>query len=117
VQALAHLPVVAYAADLPIVRRYWRTEFGLPPPNEAVLIAPDLRAGLAAVVAGIGISVLPRYLADPAVAAGSVALVHRPAIGPLNTIYLATASGRPPGPAVDRTHRHLLACAREWGTF
>jgi DNA-binding transcriptional LysR family regulator len=68
VRALAHLPLVAYAEELPIVRRYWRSEFGRRPPNPVAVVVPDLRAVLAAVVAGVGVSALPRYLADPALA-------------------------------------------------
>jgi DNA-binding transcriptional LysR family regulator len=116
VRALSHLPLVAYSPDLPIVRRYWRSEFGRRPPNEVSVIAPDLRAVLAAVVAGAGISVLPRYLAEPAMSAGSVEELHRPVVPPLNTLYLATASGsRDPSTAAVR--RHLLARAQEWTAF
>jgi DNA-binding transcriptional LysR family regulator len=61
VRALEHLPLVAYSADLPIVRRYWRSEFGRRPPNPVAVVVPDLRAVLAAVVAGAGVSAaLPR---------------------------------------------------------
>ncbi|MBB5804877.1 DNA-binding transcriptional LysR family regulator [Saccharothrix ecbatanensis] len=80
VRALAHLPLVAYAEELPIVRRYWRSEFGRRPPNPVAVVVPDLRAVPAAVVAGVGVSALPRYLADPALAAGSVELAHQAAV-------------------------------------
>ncbi|MFK4148422.1 LysR family transcriptional regulator [Streptomyces sp. NPDC004065] len=114
VAALAHLPLVAYGEELPIVRRYWRSEFGRRPPNAVSVVVPDLRAVLAAVTAGAGISVLPRYLADPALAAGSLEVLHHTRIQPLNTIYLVTPSG-PPQPAAALVHRHLLEQARTWG--
>ncbi|MFE1331353.1 hypothetical protein IFE09_33455 [Streptomyces microflavus] len=42
--ALAALPLVAYGEELPILRRYWRSEFGHRPTNPVALVAPDLRA-------------------------------------------------------------------------
>ncbi|MFF7254390.1 substrate-binding domain-containing protein [Streptomyces microflavus] len=82
--ALAALPLVAYGEELPILRRYWRSEFGHRPTNPVALVAPDLRAVLAAVEAGAGISALPRYLAEPAPAAGRVIQLHCSEAPPLN---------------------------------
>lgn len=112
--ALAHLPIVAYGRELPIVRRYWRSEFGRRPPNPVSVIVPDLRAVLAAVVAGAGISVLPRYLAGSALAAGSLELLHHTEIQPLNTLYLVTRSGPVPAP-VALVQRQLRRQAETWG--
>ncbi|RAJ69994.1 DNA-binding transcriptional LysR family regulator [Streptomyces sp. Amel2xB2] len=114
VRALAHLPLVAYGEELPIVRRYWRSEFGRRPPNPVAVTVPDLRAVLAAVVAGAGVSVLPRYLAEPALGAGSVETLHQPAVRPLNTLYLAVRAGRPANPATAAVHRRLTERSREW---
>ncbi|MFI9150080.1 LysR family transcriptional regulator [Streptomyces sp. NPDC053367] len=113
--ALAHLPLVAYADELPIVRRYWRSEFGRRPPNPVAMVVPDLRAVLAAVVAGAGVSVLPRYLAAPALAAGDVVQLHHPEAAPLNTLYLAVRRGAPAGPALAVLRDRLQRAAREWG--
>jgi DNA-binding transcriptional LysR family regulator len=117
IRALSRLPLVAYAEDLPIVRRYWLSEFGRRPPNDVVMTAPDLRAVLAAVVAGVGISVLPRYLAEPAVAAGSIKELHTPAVEPLNTLYLATSAHRAPSPATATLRDHLIDLARRWDSL
>lgn len=114
VRALAHLPLVAYGEELPIVRRYWRSEFGRRPLNPVAVTVPDLRAVLAAVVAGAGVSVLPRYLAEPALAAGSVETLHQPQVRPLNTLYLATRSGAPANHAAAVVHRRLTERSREW---
>ncbi|WP_217143085.1 LysR family transcriptional regulator [Streptomyces sp. AC627_RSS907] len=114
-EALAGLPLVAYAEDLPIVRRYWRSEFGHRPANPVALVVPDLRAVLAAVEAGAGISVLPRYLAEPALAAGRVVQLHEPAFPPLNTLYLATRSGALPDPVLGVVRDRLIDAARKWG--
>ncbi|MFC9910784.1 LysR family transcriptional regulator [Streptomyces sp. NPDC059862] len=117
VAALAHLPLVAYAEELPIVRRYWRSEFGRRPPNPVAMVVADLRAVLAAVVAGAGISVLPRYIAAPALAAGEVVQLHHPEVAPLNTLYLAVRRGAPAGPAVTVLRDHLQQAARRWNTL
>lgn len=117
VGALAHLPLVAYSDDLPIIRRYWRSEFGRRPPNNTSVVVPDLRAVLALVIAGSGVSVLPRYLAGPALATGSVELLHEPAAAPLNTLYLATRPGGLARPTLALVHEHLRTRARTWGVL
>lgn len=116
VGALAHLPLVAYADELPIIRRYWRSEFGRRPPNRVAVVVPDLRAILAVVVAGAGATVLPRYLAAAALESGSVELVHEPETPPLNTWYLVTRA-TPPRPAVSLVRDHLLQRAHAWGSL
>ncbi|MFD5571835.1 LysR family transcriptional regulator [Streptomyces cadmiisoli] len=117
VAALAHLPLVAYAEELPIVRRYWRGEFGRRPPNPVALVVADLRAVLAAVAAGAGISVLPRYIAAPALAAGEVVQLHRPEVAPLNTLYMAVRRGGTAGPAVTVVRDRLQQAARGWSSL
>lgn len=113
VRALEHLPLVAYSRELPIVRRYWRSEFGRRPPNPVAITVPDLRAVLAAVIAGAGVSALPRYLAEPALAAGSVELLHHAEVPPLNTLYVVTRGAATP--AVQAVVDHLKA--RDWGVL
>lgn len=117
VAALSHLPLVAYAEELPIVRRYWRSEFGRRPPNVTSLVVPNLRAVLAAVIAGAGVSVLPRYLVAPALEAGQVVQLHQPEAPPLNTLYLAVRRGAPPSPALAAVHARLTQAAEEWGSL
>lgn len=117
VRALAHLPLVAYDEGLPIIRRYWRSEFGRRPTNDVAMIVADLRAVLAAVIAGAGVSVLPRYIAEPAVAAGSVEELHRPGIQPLNTLFLATLVGGMRDPSVSLAHERLTERAHSWGSL
>ena len=48
------------------------------------VVVPDLRAVLAAVIAGAAVSALPCYLAESALTAGSVELLHHAEIPPLN---------------------------------
>jgi DNA-binding transcriptional LysR family regulator len=113
--ALAAFPLVAYAEDLPIVRRYWRSEFGHRPLNPVALVVPDLRAVLAAVEAGAGISVLPRYLTEPPLAAGRVVQLHHPEVPPLNTLYVAVRRGAPDNPALTVVRDRLVEAAGHWG--
>ncbi|WP_100809672.1 MULTISPECIES: LysR family transcriptional regulator [unclassified Microbacterium] len=115
--ALQHLPLVAYDADLSIVRRYWRSQFGHRPTNSLALIVPDLRGVLTAVVAGAGISALPRYLADAAIGAGSVEVLHRPGERPINTLHLAIAAATPLTAPTTRVIDGLVERARDWDVF
>ena len=112
-RALEHLPLVAYSDDLPIIRRYWRSEFGRRPKNTVAVVVPDLRAVLAAVIAGAGVSALPRYLAEPALAAGSVEVLHHAEFAPLNTLHLVTRG--PLTPPVEAVAEHLRS--RDWGAL
>lgn len=98
---LAAIPVVAYAENMPIVRRYWRSVFERRPDNlRTNFIIPDLRGVRAAVLAGAGMSVLPRYLVEEDLASGTLAVLHTPELAPLNTVYLATRTGE-----LDRNHQ------------
>lgn len=115
--ALAHLPLVVYDDQLSIVRRYWRSQFGHRPTNAVALIIPDLRGVLAAVVAGVGISAVPRYLAEPAILNGSVELLHHPTEPPINTLHLAVRAGAPIDPATSAVIERLREAARTWSVF
>lgn len=79
------------------------------------MVVPDLRAVLEAVVSGAGISVLPRYIAEPYLRTGSAVELHRPTAAPLNTLYLAVRRGVSANPAVAVLRDHLQQAARDWG--
>lgn len=94
VSALAEVPLVAYGDELPIVRRYWRSVFGQRPDGlHPVAVIPDLRAIRAALVAGAGMSVLPRHLVESELAEGRLVPLHEPELAPLNTLYLVSRTG------------------------
>lgn len=112
VHALGAVPLAAYSPELPIIRRYWLTEFDQRPANRIALVLPDLRGLLRAAVAGIGATVLPRYLVDGALADGTVVRLHEPRLGPLNTLWLVT--GPSPEPTTTQVARHLAAEAAGW---
>jgi DNA-binding transcriptional LysR family regulator len=99
--ALAGIPIVAYAEHLPIIRRYWRSAFeSRLDALDLAAVVPDLRGVRDAVIAGAGMSVLPRYIVADAVESGALVELHTPAFAPLNTVFLATRSG-----ALERTPR------------
>lgn len=85
------IPVIAYAEHLPIVRRYWRSVFDRRPEGvQVAAVIPDLRGIRTALIAGLGMSVLPRYLVHDDLEAGALALLDEPKVAPLNTGYLVT---------------------------
>jgi DNA-binding transcriptional LysR family regulator len=111
---LAKIPLIAYAEDLPIARRYWRhvfrTRLSVPP---AVVIA-DLRGVLAAVAAGAGITVLPRYLCAEELRTGVLVPLLEPEDPPINTGFLAQRTGSALGRDATRVRGTLLDAARAW---
>ncbi|GLJ78705.1 LysR family transcriptional regulator [Microbacterium imperiale] len=85
------VPVIAYADNLPIVRRYWRSVFNRPPEGlRLVAVIPDLRGIRTLVLTGAGMSVLPAYLVADDLDAGSLITLDAPTVLPLNTVFLAT---------------------------
>lgn len=88
--ALVGAPWVAYAPDLPMVRRFFRVALERDVTLPAVSTAPDLRAVRAMLAAGAGVSVLPDYLCSPAIAAGELVELWAPPVAVTNTVWLAT---------------------------
>ena len=111
---LAAAPMLAYAEELPLIRRYWRTVFGGPPPHTAAVVVPDLRALLNSVLAGAGISVLPRYLCAALLESGELVLLHEPEEPPINTLYLATRADQAQLPHIRAVTETLTTAAKHW---
>ncbi|MFG2769837.1 LysR family transcriptional regulator [Streptomyces sp. NPDC048350] len=111
---LGGVPLVSYAEELPIIRRYWRTLFGKRPTGSAAVVVPDLRGVLAATIAGAGVTVLPRYLCTEELASGALVALLDPDIPPINTLYLATRAGTVHAPHIAAVRSHLLMQARLW---
>nr|WP_229911359.1 LysR family transcriptional regulator [Streptomyces aurantiogriseus] len=112
--ALHSLPLITYAEDLPIARRYWRHVFGRRLSSPAAVTVPDLRGVLAAVVAGAGFTVLPRYLCLDELASGALVALHEPDDPPLNTGFLVQRPGVVAHPDVARVRDLLLSVGRTW---
>jgi DNA-binding transcriptional LysR family regulator len=113
-RALGALPLLAYAEDLPIIRRWWRHVLGTPVPGRAVLVVPDLRGLLSAATAGLGATVLPRYLCQAELHDGDLVELHRTDDPPLNTLYLAARNAAREQPHVAHAWSVLLASGRSW---
>lgn len=109
--AVAGVPLLSYALDVPILRRYWRHAFGIRLDRVPALTAPDLRALATAAVAGAGVTVLPTYLIAEELADGRLIDLRPSEDPPINTLYLV----RRPGPrtdavvAVERALREAVA--------
>lgn len=95
--ALGEVPLLAYARDVPILRRYWRHTFGIRLEREPALVVADLRALAAAAVAGAGVTVLPTYLIADELADGRLVVLRETDDPPINTLHLV----RRPGPLTD----------------
>ncbi|MEW2283997.1 LysR family transcriptional regulator [Streptomyces sp. NPDC047841] len=111
---LHDVPLVTYAEDLPIARRYWRHVFGRRLSRTAAVTVPDLRGVLAAVAAGAGFSVLPRYLCQDLLASGALVALLEPEDPPINTGFLVQRPGASDNPDVARVRALLLRAARSW---
>ncbi|AGZ42319.1 LysR family transcriptional regulator [Actinoplanes friuliensis] len=107
-------PLIAYAEDIPIVRRYWRHVFGRRLTKSPAVVIPDLRGVLAAVTAGAGWSVLPRYLCAAELASGALELLHDPEDPPINTVFLIRRSAAGAGSHVELVQDTLLSEGRTW---
>jgi DNA-binding transcriptional LysR family regulator len=88
-----HAPLIAYAENLPILRRYWRTVFGTRLTRPPAVVVPDLRGVLAMVLAGAGVTVLPRYLCDDHIRDGRLLELQSPEDPPINTLFLVWREG------------------------
>ncbi len=106
---LSGVPLVAYAEDLPILRRYWRHVFRTRLTARPAVVVPDLRGVLAAVVAGAGATVLPRYLCEAELASGALVELLTPEDPPINTGFLVARAGAP-------TARRSTRCASDSST-
>jgi len=81
---------IAYAPELPIIRRFLRQVLGQRVALAPVLTVPDLRAVKRAVELGLGVSVLPDYLCERAVEQGRLSLCVAPREPVTNDLWWVT---------------------------
>ena len=105
--ALERVPLLAYAHDVPVLRRYWRHVFGLRLEREPALTFPDLRALRDAAVSGAGATVLPTYLCRRELDGGALVDLLPTADPPTNTLHLLRRPASAGRPHVDRVIRVL----------
>jgi DNA-binding transcriptional LysR family regulator len=103
---LPAVPLIAYADEAPIIRRYWRTVFNTRLTRTPDLVVPDLRGALTAALAGAGATVLPTYLCAEPLDTGDLVLLADPELPPLNTLFLTP--GPAPSPTAIMVRNHLL---------
>jgi DNA-binding transcriptional LysR family regulator len=113
-RAVAAVPLLAYAEELPITRRWWRHVLGIAPPRRAAVVVPDLRGVLAMALAGAGAAVLPRYLCTEQLASGELEAVLDGDDPPINTLYLAARTTVRNEPHIDLAWATLRAAALDW---
>lgn len=111
---LAAVPLVAYAEDAPILRRFWRTVFGVRLTRSPNVVVADLRSVLAVVLAQGGASVLPDYLCAPHLAAGTLRPLLEPQLPPLNTLFIAHRPAALGHRAVAAVHARLQQQRTVW---
>jgi DNA-binding transcriptional LysR family regulator len=113
-QALASVPLVAYAEDLPFIREYFGAVFDHRIKRPATMVVPDLRAVLEATLAGVGMTVLPRYLCAPHLATGRLFDLFPDAKAPGNILYFIWRKGTPALPRVEAAAGLLKDAAIGW---
>ncbi|MEV6373141.1 LysR family transcriptional regulator [Micromonospora musae] len=112
--ALDGVPLISYAEDVPILRRYWRHVFRQRLTTQPALVVPDLRAVLAAAVAGAGVTVVPRYLCADELGTGALVALLEPEDPPINTGFIAQRANTTLRPEVTRVRDAIRQAAREW---
>lgn len=98
---LVEKPWASYSLELPITRRFFAQVLGRPFPGHPRLVAPDLRVVLRAVEVGVGLSLLPTYICEDALAAGRIVEPFPVAdFVPEEPWFACTRLGDAPRPAV-----------------
>jgi DNA-binding transcriptional LysR family regulator len=65
---LTRQPWVGYSVELPNTRRFWQQAFGLRLEAQLRFVVPDLRTVVHAVEHGFGVSIVPDFIGNPAIA-------------------------------------------------
>jgi DNA-binding transcriptional LysR family regulator len=112
--AFQDVPLLAYAEDLPMLRRYWRKVFGRVPSRNANMVVPDLRAIVQATIAGAGVTVLPRYIVESALEDKSLMVLLEPAKPPVNQLWFVWRSSRREHPRVTFVREQIIRASSEW---
>jgi DNA-binding transcriptional LysR family regulator len=112
--AFQNVPLLAYAEDLPMLRRYWRKVFGRVPSGNASMVVPDLRAIVQTAIAGAGVTVLPRYIVETALEDRTLIQLFEPAKPPVNQLWLAWRSSRREHPRVSFVRDQIVRASNEW---
>ena len=88
-EKLQHIPLLAYDAELPLIREVMNQAFKIVANYTPAILVPDLRAIATMLRAGMGWSVLPDYLCDDDIRAGQLLAPKLPQPCTPNSLYLA----------------------------
>jgi DNA-binding transcriptional LysR family regulator len=91
-ESLEERPWIAYGAELPMIRRFWHEAFGMRPSIQPRHVAPDLHMMLDLVASGKGITILPDYLVQDRIAAGTLKQLWTPPKRAANELWLVYRS-------------------------
>lgn len=86
---LLEQPWIAYAPELPIIRRFWRIAFQNRPDINPIMIMPNLLLIRKAIEQHWGISVLPHYLCKKALHNKKLYILWQPQVPVSNDLWLA----------------------------
>lgn len=81
---------ISYAAELPIIRRFWHVAFRHRPAIEPRMTIPNLLLMRKAVELGMGVTVLPRYLCATALKEKRFKVLWQPDAPVVNDLWAAT---------------------------
>jgi DNA-binding transcriptional LysR family regulator len=121
VRVLAEAPFLAFDEELPIIRDHPLIAenedaiFGADPLARVSLIMPELGALCTAAIAGGGVTVIPRYLADDAIKSKKLYELYEPEDRKYNPIYLAHRD-EPQSQDAQRIIEQLRTTAPHWDT-
>ncbi|AXK45446.1 LysR family transcriptional regulator [Brachybacterium saurashtrense] len=111
--ALEAVPLVSTADDMPVVRRYWRTQYGKQHPAVGpAMTVPSLHAVITALREGAGYSVLPRSLCAADLAAGALVQLEEPERPRSTTLLLVQRPGAEQNPATAQVAEALRRAVR-----
>lgn len=119
VAVLGGAPFLAFDGDLPLIRdhplilKHAAAIFGADRLKRVPLIVPDLRALREVAIAGAGVTVIPRYIAQGAMDKGDLYELYTPPHRKFNTLYIAHRD-EPLTAVQERLIEHLCAEAAAW---
>lgn len=113
-ELLTKVPLLAYSEELPLIRKFWRKVFGKTPEANATLVIPDLRAIVQATIAGAGITVMPKYLVEEALANNDLVELVKPAKLSVNQLYLVSQAREKIQARVAYVRDRILRASNSW---
>ncbi|MCW2920728.1 MAG: transcriptional regulator, LysR family protein [Thermoleophilia bacterium] len=106
---LEHVPLLAYAEELPLIRAYWQQVFDVEPDVLASVVADSLPTLAALAERGLGITVLPRHVCEEQLATGRLVRLVDPRVPLTSELWLAWNAGSRRSPAVAAAFERIHA--------